>query len=66
MRSGARSFAERWSRFIWMTISCARSWDFLNCRCFRYNDERTSEQELKTELAEGGRYHHLIVEGGAW
>ena len=49
-----------------MTISCARSWDFLNCRCFRYNDERTSEQELKTELAEGGRYHHLIVEGGAW
>jgi hypothetical protein len=26
MRNGARSFAERWSRFLWMTIGCARSW----------------------------------------
>ena len=24
MRNGARSFAERWSRFPWITISCAR------------------------------------------
>jgi hypothetical protein len=33
---------------------------------YQYQEHRSSEAELRTELAEGGRSHKYVVPGGAW